>query len=395
MRELNFSEQNVAEAFEEIKPNFEEEVEEQMGAWNVEGLNAVLRVEANTQVGAGLYERTLRRVDYWAGYRPRTVITTKGTFELRVPRARSVSLQFTVFDRYQRLWKRVDKILREMFLAGCSTRRTGEMLGLLLGTKVSAQTVSRAIKELTPLVESFHHRELTDHYRILLFDGVSQRIRSASGTVTKKIVLVAYGIRHDGCRELIDFRVSPSESENAWYGFLNSLYHRGLEGNGLELIASDGCKGFIAALAHIYPDVKHQLCWVHKLRNVAEKVNKRDENLVLAGARKIYRAPHRKAAQGAFKRWKNQWGNQYPGAIKCVEVDLDNLLTCFDFPKKMRKHIRTTNLIERSFREVRKRTRPISCFGNAQSCERVIYAVIVYENSKLEGKPFMKSAHNS
>jgi transposase-like protein len=346
-------------------------------------------------VGAGLYERTLRRVDYWAGYRSRTVITTKGTFELRVPRARTVSLQFTVFDRYQRLWKRVDEILREIFLAGCSTRRTGEMLGLLLGAKVSAQTVSRAIKELTPLVESFHRRELTDQYRILLFDGVSQRIRSASGTVTKKIVLVAYGIRHDGCRELIDFRVSPSESENAWYGFLHSLYHRGLEGNGVELIVSDGCKGFIAALAHIYPEVNHQLCWVHKLRNVAEKVNKRDEQLVLTGARKIYRAPHRKAAQRAFKEWKTQWGNQYPGAIKCVEGALDNLLTCFDFPKKMRKYLRTTNLIERSFKEVRKRTRPISCFGNAQSCERVIYAIIVYENAKLEGKPYLKSAHNS
>ena len=395
MRELDFSEEKVAEAFEEIKQNFEEDIEEKMEAWNVEGLNAALRAEANTQLGAGLYERTLRRVDYWAGYRPRTVITTKGTFELKVPRARLVSLRFTVFDRYQRLWKRVDRILREIFLAGCSTRRTGEMLGLLLGTKVSAQTVSRAIKELTPLVEHFHQREIDDRYRILLFDGVSQRIRSASGKVTKKIVLVAYGIMHDGCRELIDFRVSPSESENAWYGFLNSLYHRGLEGKGLELIVSDGCEGLITAIAHIYPDAKHQLCWAHKLRNIADKVNKRDEKLVLAGAKKIYRAPHRKAAQEAFKRWKDQWGNQYPGAIKCVETKLDNLLTFFDFPKEMRKQIRTTNLIERSFKEVRKRTRPISCFGNAQSCERVIYAVIVYENSKLESRPLIQSAHNT
>ena len=74
MRELNFSRENVAEAFEEIKQNFEEDIEEKMEAWNVEGLNAALRAEANTQLGAGLYETTVRRVDCWAGYRPRTVI---------------------------------------------------------------------------------------------------------------------------------------------------------------------------------------------------------------------------------------------------------------------------------------------------------------------------------
>jgi putative transposase len=395
MRELDFSEENLAEAFEEIKTNFEEDIEGKMEGWNDEGLNAILRVEANTQLGAGLYERTLKRMSYSGGYRHRTLITPKGVHELKVPRARSISLQFTVFNRYRRLWKRVDRILREIFLAGASTRRTGELLGLLLGMKVSAQTVSRAIKELTPLVESFHHRELADHYRVLLLDGVSQKIRSASGRATKKLVLVAYGITHTGRRELIDFRVSPSESENAWYGFLNSLYHRGLEGESLELIVTDGCEGLIAAIAHIFPDAEHQLCWAHKLRNVAEKVNKRDEKLVLAGAKKIYRAEDRTKAKEAFKRWKDQWGNQYPAAIKCVETKLDNLLTFFNFPPGMRIHIRTTNLIERSFKEVRKRTRPISCFGNAQSCERVIYAVFVYENSKLESRPLLQCAHNS
>jgi transposase-like protein len=395
MRELDFSEHKVAEAFEEIKPNFEGDIEKAIEARIADELNMTLRIQANLQLGAGLYERTMRRADYWAGYRSRTLVTSKGTYELSVPKARSTPLRFTVFDRYQRLWKKVDTILRDIFVAGCSTRRTGEMLRLLLDTKVSAQTVSRAVQELTPLVESFHRRELADHYRVLLLDGVSQKIRSASGRATKKLVLVAYGITHTGSRELIDFRVSPSESETAWYGFLNSLYHRGLEGETLELIVSDGCEGLIAAIPHIYPDAEHQLCWAHKLRNVADKVNKADEKLVLAGAKKIYQAEDRTKAKKAFKRWKDQWGNQYPAAIKCVETKLDNLLTFFNFPTGMRIHIRTTNLIERSFKEVRKRTRPISCFGNAQSCERVIYAVFVYENSKLESKPLLQCAHNS
>jgi len=395
MRELNFSRENVAEAFEEIKQNFEGELEERMDGNTAEFLNEVLRIEAGQQIGADLYERTRRRLDYFAGYRTRTLVTTKGAVVLSVPKARSTPLQFTVFERYQRLWHKVDGMLREIFLAGCSTRRTGEVLELLLGTRVSAQTVSRAVKELTPLVESFHQRQLEDRYRVLLLDGVTQKLHSGTGRAKKKIVLVAYGITHAGHRELIDFMLSPSESENAWFGFLNRLYHRGLEGNALELIVIDGGGGLVKALEYVYPQVKKQRCWAHKLRNIADKVNKADERRVLAGAKKIYLAPHRKAALKAFRRWRDRWINQYPQAVKCLQNDLDTLLTFFDFPTEMREHIRTTNFIERSFREVRRRTRPISCFVNAESCERIMYAVFVYLNSKWESDPLSEFAHNS
>jgi putative transposase len=395
MRELNFSRENVAEAFEEIHHNFEGDLEREIEGNTAEFLNGMLRVEASRQLGADLYERTLRRVDYFAGYRRRTLVTTKGTYTLNVPKARSTPLRFTMFGRYQRLWKRVDGMLREIFLAGCSTRRTGEVLELLLGTKVSAQTVSRAVAELTPLVESFHRRELEDRYRVLLLDGVTQKLHTGTGRAKKKIVLVAYGITHAGRRELIDFMVSPSESENAWFGFLNRLHHRGLEGEALELIVSDGGAGLVKALEYVYAPVRHQRCWAHKLRNVADKVNRDDEGRVLAGARRIYLAPHRRAALKAFRHWRDRWINQYPKAVKCLERDLDTLLTCFDFPVELREHIRTTNFIERSFKEVRRRTRSISCFANAESCERIMYAVFIYLNAKWERDPLPDFAHNT
>jgi transposase-like protein len=395
MRELNFSRENVAEAFEEIHENFEDDVEREIEGNTTEFLNGMLRVEASRQLGADLYERTLRRVDYFAGCRRRTLVMTKGTYNLSVPKARSTPLRFTVFERYQRLWKRVDEMLREIYLAGCSTRRTGEVLELLLGTTVSAQTVSRALKELTPLVRSFHERDLEDRYQVLLLDGVTQKLHSGTGKAKKKILLVAYGITHTGHRELIDFMLSPSESENAWFGFLNRLYHRGLEGETLKLVVSDGGAGLVKTLPYIYPQVKHQRCWAHKLRNIADKVNKIDEKRVLSGAKRIYLAPHRKAALQIFRSWRDQWINQYPRAVKCLERDLDTLLTFFDFPPEMREHIRTTNYIERSFKEVRRRTRPISCFANAESCERIMYAVFVYLNSKWESDPLDEFAHNS
>jgi putative transposase len=289
----------------------------------------------------------------------------------------------------------VDEMLREIFLAGCSTRRTGEVLELLLGTKVSAQTVSRAVKELTPLVRVFHRRDLADRYQVLLLDGITQKLRSGTGRAKKKVVLVAYGITHAGQRELIDFLLTPSESEAAWWGFLNRLHKRGLEGEVLELIVSDGSPGLAKAIEFFYPQVKHQRCWAHKLRNVADKVNKVDEKRVIAGARRIYLAPHRNAALQAFRRWRDRWVDLYPKAVRCLERDLDTLLTFFDFPAEMREHIRTTNYIERSFKEVRRRTRPISCFANAESCERIMYAVFVYLNSKWERKPLSEFAHKS
>ena len=396
MRELNFAaDQSLQKAWKDIQWNFSEDLEGEVEAEITQYLNKVLRIEADRQLRADPYERTLERLDYRAGYRKRTIITPKGLYELQVPKARSTPLRFSMFDRYRRLWKRVDRMLCEIFLAGCSTRRTGEVLELLLGARVSAQTVSRAIQELTPMVNRFHERTLEDRYHILLLDGVTQSIRTATGKAKNKVALVAYGITRTGHRELIDFRVTPSESEAAWYGFLNNLYHRGLEGEALKLIASDGGGGLIKALEFIYPDADHQRCWAHKLRNVAEKVKKVDQKQVIAGARRIYRAPNRRAATKAFKRWRDRWINVYRKAVECVEKDLESLLTFFNYPEEMWVAIRTTNLIERSFKEVRRRTRPIGCFNNVESCERIIYAICVYLNAKWETKPLKEFAHNT
>jgi putative transposase len=396
MRELNFAtDQSLQKTWKEMQWNFSEDLEKEIEGQITHYLNKILRIEADRQLRADPFERTLERLDYRAGYRRRSLITPKGTYWLQVPKARSMPLRFSVFDRYRRLWKRVDRLLRDIFLAGCSTRRTGEVLEALLGTGVSAQTVSRAVKELTPLVDRFHERSLEDRYPVLLLDGVTQSIRTVTGKAKKKVSLVAYGITYSGHRELIDFRVTPSESEAAWYGFLNNLYHRGLEGENVKLIVSDGGGGLVKALEFLHPDVDHQRCWTHKLRNVADKVKKSDQKRVVAGTRRIYLAPNRTAATRAFKRWWDRWIHVYPKAVRCMEKDLETLLTFFDYPLEIRKNLRNTNLIERSFKEVRRRTRPIGCFNNVQSYERIIYAIIVYLNAKWETKPLKEFAHNS
>ena len=124
MRELDFAtERRIAEAFEEIKENFEDDIADQVDRDTADMLNGLLQIDAQRQLGAGLYERTLERAGYRCGSRPRRLVTPKGTYDLRVPRSREVPLRFRLFARYLRLWRQVDELLRQTYLGGCSTRQ--------------------------------------------------------------------------------------------------------------------------------------------------------------------------------------------------------------------------------------------------------------------------------
>lgn len=182
-------------------------------------------------------------------------------------------------------------------------------------------------------------------------------------------------MRRDGQKRLRGFQRSPGESQAAWEGFLQSLYRRGLEGQHRELIVTDGCKGLAAALQTVYPRVQHQRCWVHKMRNILESVRKRDYDAVKADAQAIYGAPSLALAQRAFQKFRWKWRESYAGMVRQLERDLPELLSFFRFPRHLWRQLRTTNRIERCFVEVRRRTRPMVCFVNLQSVDRIIYSI--------------------
>jgi transposase-like protein len=143
----------------------------------------------------------------------------------------------------------------------------------------------------------------------------------------------------------------------------------------LLLIATDGCAGLAAAIQTVYPRVPHQRCWVHKMRNILEKVRKRDYDAVKADAQAIYRAQGRRQAEAAFRRFHRRWHSAYPSVVDRLGNDLPELLCFFSFPRHLWKKLRTTNVIERCFVEVRRRTRPMVCFVNVQSVDRIIYSI--------------------
>lgn len=357
-------------------------------------LESAMEEELIECLRAGRYRRTELRQGYRNGYRNRNLLTELGLIEhLRVPRDREGSYTPGVLQKYERRQKRVNSLIREMFLAGVSTRRVGEVLAPVLGQTPSPQTVSRVARELDGEVRRFHNRLLSDHYCYLLLDGITLRVKGAPG-VKKRLVLCAYGITPEGKREMISFRQAFAESETQWEAFLRDLYDRGLHGKQLLLVVTDGSPGLHRALDTVYPYVSRQRCWVHKLRNVAVKLPRRIQEACLKGAKLIYQAGNKREAVVRFREWSMEWRYSQPRAVKCIEEDLDELLNFLDCPQFHWRKIRTTNAIERAFREIRRRTRPMSCFQNSASVDRIIYGVICHLNASWEEKPLKEFTHS-
>jgi len=152
----------------------------------------------------------------------------------------------------------------------------------------------------------------------------------------------------------------------------------------LALIITDGCAGLAAAIPTVYPRARHQRCWVHKMRNILEKVRKADYEEVKAGAQAIYLAPGQAQAEAAFRRFRARWRPDYGSMVRRLERDLLELLCFFAFPPHLWRKLRTTNVIERCFVEVRRRTRPMVCFVNVESVDRIIYSI--FQRFNLEWK---------
>jgi transposase-like protein len=254
---------------------------------------------------------------------------------------------------------------------------------------VSPATVSEVAKLLDHEVEAFHQRRLTGRYRVLVFDGVVLSRRTGAGAL-RRPVLVALGLRPDGAKEILDFVLAPAESRAAWESFLTDLERRGLTREGLELVVTDGGPGLLAALPTVFPGVDVQRCWAHKTRNILDKIRDADRESAKRDLHRISHAADRVAARRAARRFADRWEARYPAAVRCLRQDLDELLAFLRFADPTwRKAARTTNAIERRFREVRRRTRPMGTFSDRTSMERILYAVFTHENRKQGTATFL------
>ena len=240
-----------AKSWQRLQPHnpefFFEDLDQLMKENYQQFLEMLMGYERQCFLNAHPYERSQERVDQANGFYRRTLTTRLGRMELRVPRTRSGEFRPQVLPRYQRRQAAINEALKEVFLLGVSTRQTGRALATLVEEAVSASTVSAVAKALDASVLKMHRRRLADHYRYLIFDGVSVRLR-LNGAVQKRMVLCAYGVSLKGQRELIDFQIVRAEGEDQWRGFLWGLWSRGLRGEHLQMIVTDGNAGLAKAL---------------------------------------------------------------------------------------------------------------------------------------------------
>lgn len=378
---------------QEAKEFFLEDLEEQYRENHQRFLEVLMLEERQRFLNVHPYKRCEQRVDQANGFYRRRLTTRMGVLDLKVPRSRSGRFQTQVLRRYKRRDRVVDEALKEVFLLGVSTRQAGRALAGLIEDAVSAATVSQISKALNKTVHQWHRRPLKDSLRYLLLDGVSVRIRLV-GKVQKRVALCAYGIDEKGQRQLLDFLLVPSESESNWFSFLEALWRRGLHGQHLELITTDGHKGLAAALKRLWPQVRHQRCWVHKLRNLENKL-KASQKGCLEEAKLLYQAAHQREALQRFRLWERRWAGSAPAAVACVAEDLEELFAFYEMPPEHWKRIRSTNVIERCFVELRRRIRTMCAFTTRDSCERILFSVFNRMNDYWTRHPLRAFTQNS
>lgn len=372
----------IDQAFEEIKHMQCEGWEGDYRSEARDALKRILESRMGNAVDAYLEEKRAEGFpDRRNGSYPRHLLTELGDLRLRIPRTRTFSAR-VLLKRFARRALPVERLILLCFLYGLSTRKVGQALLSILGERVSHGAVSQIGKQLDQAVQAYHRRPLSDVYEVLLLDGIVMKRKTGIGA-QRRSVLVALGIRPDGKKEVIDFRQVYGESQGAWEAFLSDLYRRGLQGQSLKLIVIDGGKGLGAALPLVYGHVSIQRCWAHKSRNVLNYVRRADQSRVKKDLQRISHGLNVREAQKAAQRFVARWQSSYPKAVQCLRQDLPELLTFLEVKVSLpHSVVRTTNAIERRFREIRRRTRPMGTFNNHTSMERIMFSVFTYENLK-------------
>lgn len=365
----------LAKPREQIKEEIWQSVEESIKSFAKALIENILEQTIKEYLQLDKYQRSQSRQDYRNGYYERKMQTKYGTIDdLTVPRLRNSQPEFNLFDKYETRQPKIDRLIGQLYLAGVSTKRLKGIVRELTGKELSHSTISSInIEIFEKTLSRFQNQPITDDIKYLLIDGIRQPIKEIFG-YQDKVGLAAYGIKENGERGLISLRIVHSENEQDATAFLADLKERGLRGERLKLITVDGAKGIKKAIETIYPFKPVQGCWVHKMRNVAAKTKHQLKKAVLSGVKEIFNAPNKQEALNRFKTWKNQWQVLAEKAVQCLERDLPEMLNFYECPQEDWVMIRSTNYLERAFREIRRRTNAIGSFPNAKSAERVMVA---------------------
>lgn len=349
-------------------------------------LNETMKLERSAFLGAGPFERTENRRGYANGYKPKRVKSRLGRLKLDIPKVRELGEGVEPFypaalERGERSERALKLAVAEMYVQGVSTRKVTEITRELCGLEVSSSQVSRAAKLLDKELEAWRTRPLGE-CPYLLLDARYEKIRHGHHVVSCA-VLSAMAVRPDGRRSILGVSVSLSEAEVHWRELLRSLVERGL--HGIQMITSDAHEGIKAALNAVFPGIPWQRCQFHLQQNAqayVPQVEKRKQ--VGSDIRAIFNAPDHAEAERLLSMAVTKWREPAPRLAEWMETNLPEGLTVFALPPSHRRRLRTSNLVERINRELKRRTRVATLFPNEHSLLRLVSAVLVEISEEWE-----------
>jgi putative transposase len=352
-------------------------------------LNQTMQAEVADHVGADVHERSEDRCGHRNGYKPRTLKTRVGELELSIPQVRACEPYHpSMFAKWQRSERALLVACAEMYFQGVSTRNVRDVLEAMCDGDISSMTVSRVAAELDEKLMAFRHRRLDGtEYPYMHIDARYEKVR-VDGRVVSQAVLVAVGFTSEGRREILDWRVGDSESEETWGEMFRQLKDRGLKG--LRLVTSDAHSGIVAAVARHFQGVAWQRCRVHFKRELLRKVSHKVYRQVAADLVVVFEPGERIECLRRGQEMAAKWEHRYPAVSKMLREGLEDCLAVLDFPQHHRRRLQSTNMLENLMKRLKKRSRVVGVFPGRSSCDRLLGAQLieVHEAWSLEEMPY-------
>ena len=332
-------------------------------------VNEVLKIELTAFLG---YEKSsilgYNTGNSRNGFYERDLDTSYGKIHIRVPRDRAGLFEQQLIPDYARRTDELETTIITLYRKGITTREISDLIEKIYGHHYSPATMSNISKSLNDQVETFHHRPLSKRYVAIFMDATYLSVRRDS--VAKEPLHVLQGITPDGTREVLDYALYPTESASNYEEMLASIKQRGVEE--VLLFASDGLEGMRDAVKRQFLKAEHQQCWVHLSRTVARYIRNKDRKEVLGDLKKVYQASSEESAREQLEAFLEKHRKQYPKLRGIFERAVESLFKFYMFPAEIRRSLYTTNLIERSNKGLKHKSKTKEQFPNENSLDRFV-----------------------
>ena len=352
-------------------------------------LEEVLQEEMSEHLNAGYRELSPTRRGERNGYYTRNLLTPAGKIErLEVPRDREGEFVTELFERYKRMTGDVEEAVLEMYLSGISVRKIAGVTEALSKVKVGKDAVSRIVSRLREEQKEWRERPLEEkEYPYLYLDATYLKVRWGS-SVTSMALLACVGVDEEGFREVLAVEVAGSEKGAAYASLLRGLLDRGLRG--VRLVVSDDHEGIKVAVAGELPGVGWQRCVVHFERNVLSCVPAASTAEVAQDLKAIFKVKREKTAWALAEGFVELHGRRFPKAVSVFEAGIDDALSYLGYPGSHHARLRTTNMLERLFEEVKRRTRVVGVFPNETSASGLATEIALRSSEQWALKRYLK-----